>query len=243
MTIHDVSWRRYTLPFSSPFSTAHGETRNRQGLIIKLTTDDGQTGLGEAAPLPEFGGGDVDRTEVQMRRLARYLIGRDVNEVEAILDSRLSNQSDTTALRFALETAVLDLLSKRRGVRLARLLAPDFADAVCVNVTIGHPDTLLAVRQAAVAISSGYRTFKLKVGIGGSIAEEVGRVAAVRATIGRDAQLRLDANGAWDPAEAIQILIALAEFDIELVEQPVAANDLDWPRRREAFGRDSNRGR
>ena len=226
MTIHDVSWRRYTLPFISLFRTAHGETRHRHGLIVKLTSDDGQSGLGEAAPLSEFGGGDVDRTEVQLRQLARELIGCDVDEVEALLDSRLPRQPDAAALHFALDTAAFDLLAKQRGVRLASLLASNVADAVCVNATIGHPDTLLAAQQAAVAISGGYRTVKLKVGIGGSVSAEVGRVAAVRAAIGRDALLRLDANGAWEPNVAIRTLTALAEFDIELVEQPVAANDL-----------------
>ena len=101
----------------------------------------------------------------------------------------------------------------------------------------------MAVQAARHAIESGFRTVKLKVGISASTAAEVARVAAVREAIGSEPRLRLDANGAWTVAQAIEVIDALAQFDIELIEQPVAPENLAGLAevRRAVF--DSHRGR
>src|SRR5204863_9324885 len=67
---------------------------------------------------------------------------------------------------------------------------------------------------------------KLKVGVLSTREAELARIAAVRATIGADVRLRIDANGAWDVPEAIAIIRAAERYQLELVEQPVAAFDL-----------------
>jgi o-succinylbenzoate synthase len=129
------------------------------------------------------------------------------------------------ALRCALDTALLDLEGKRRGVRLAALLAEHPVSAVAVNAVIGGgaPDEVAAYAREAVA--TGYRVLKLKVGVG-SIADDLARLRAVRAAC-PDAAIRIDANGAWDEAQAREALAALAVCDVELVEQPVRVDDLD----------------
>lgn len=222
MKVRDLAWRRYSLPFVAPFRTAHGTTGAREGLILRLTGDDGLLGLGETPYLPEFGGASIDEIERVLQSLAPKLLECDLDQIWRRISSLLADQP---ALICALDTALLDLESKRRGVRLAELLGPNPANAVLVNATIGGIDsgaTALAARQA---VECGFGTVKLKVGVCASIEEEVGRVSAVRAAIGANVALRLDANGAWEPERAIVTLDALRECDIELIEQPVA--DLD----------------
>jgi L-alanine-DL-glutamate epimerase-like enolase superfamily enzyme len=88
-----------------------------------------------------------------------------------------------------------------------------------VNWTIGAPDRSGAAREAQWAYDAGFRTVKLKVGTG----DDAGRVAAVRAVAaGRTMAIRLDANGAWSPEEALRWLEVLAPAGIELCEEPVA---------------------
>ncbi len=227
MRIREVSWRRYHVPFVTRFRTAHGETTHRDGLIVAVSDDDGLTGLGDAAPLAEFGGGDVDHLVSLLRRLAPDLHGRSLNEFEDLLASRLPDRPDMSALRFALETALLDLQSKQQGVRLADLLAPGVRPVVPVNATIGQSANDGAVQAARDAVARGFQTVKLKVGIAESVAVEIDRIRAVREAIGPGILLRLDANAAWLPDQSILILNAVAPLDIELVEQPVAADDLD----------------
>jgi L-alanine-DL-glutamate epimerase-like enolase superfamily enzyme len=89
---------------------------------------------------------------------------------------------------------------------------------VPVNATIGATDRTGAAREAAAAMARGFRCVKVKVGIG----DDAGRVAAVRATVGPDVSLRIDANGAWEtPGEALGNLRALISADLELAEEPV----------------------
>ena len=86
-----------------------------------------------------------------------------------------------------------------------------------VNATIGAEDRAGAAATADAARRAGFRCVKLKVGIG----DDAGRVAAVRAALGPDVQLRLDANGAWTVDEAVRAITALAPAGLELVEEPV----------------------
>ena len=71
--------------------------------------------------------------------------------------------------------------------------------------------------QAAAAARAGFTCVKVKVGVG----DDAGRVAAVRAAVGPEVELRLDANGAWDVDEAVRSIEALAPAGLELVEEPV----------------------
>jgi O-succinylbenzoate synthase len=105
----------------------------------------------------------------------------------------------------------------RSALEAATLPFPTIArDRVAVNAMIPRvaPDV-----AAALALSSGCGTVKVKVGDEGS----VDRVAAVRSACGPRIKIRLDANGAWDLETARRQLAALATYDIELVEDPVAS--------------------
>jgi len=105
---------------------------------------------------------------------------------------------------------------------------------VPVNALVPAVDADTAMRLAAEAVAAGMTTVKVKVG-GGSLAEDADRVAAVRAALGPAGRIRLDANGAWDVASAVTAIDHLTGFDLELVEQPVAAlDDLALVRRRTA---------
>jgi o-succinylbenzoate synthase len=85
------------------------------------------------------------------------------------------------------------------------------------------PSALTLEAQHAVEI--GFRTLKLKVGVG-PLSSDLERVAAVRGAAGPAPRIRADANGAWSPDQARGRLEALAAFDLEFIEQPVAAGDV-----------------
>src|SRR5205085_9958341 len=87
-----------------------------------------------------------------------------------------------------------------------------------VNFTLAGPTPEEVARSAAAAGDSGYECFKLKVGL----PDDEARVAAVRDAIGADALLRVDANAAWSPREALERIRRLAPYQLEFVEQPCA---------------------
>ena len=226
MRVRDLSWRRYRVPFVAPFRTAHGETTDREGLILTLVDDDGLVGIGEAAPLAEFGGRDIQYAERLLRSVAPELIARDCVGAEPLLASFLPERLEPPPSASPSRRRCSTWRGSAAVMRLAELLTPDVSGSVPVNATIGQAEDVLAVEAARDAVSRGFRTIKLKVGIGESVQAEVDRVSAVRAAIGSAVRLRLDANGAWTVPTAIEVVKALAQFDIELIEQPVAPTDV-----------------
>ncbi|HMJ01708.1 MAG TPA: mandelate racemase/muconate lactonizing enzyme family protein, partial [Conexibacter sp.] len=117
----------------------------------------------------------------------------------------------------AVDLALWDLEGRRAGEPVWRLLGADSPAPVAVNALLGAEDRAGAAAEAATAAGAGFGCVKLKVGIG----DDAGRVAAVRAAVGPDVAIRLDANGAWTVEEALAHLRVLAPSRIELCEEPV----------------------
>ncbi|MBN9392698.1 MAG: mandelate racemase/muconate lactonizing enzyme family protein [Chloroflexi bacterium] len=223
------------MPFAGAFGTAQAALKVREGFILRLGTAEGLVGLGDAAPLPEFGGGYPADVERWLVNLAPGLPGKSPEVVNSLVTHLLEKGGPgAAATAFALETAAFDVLSQAAGLPLSDWLASNFdllsqetSKSVPVNATIGQPDNEVAAQAARQAVEAGFSCVKLKVGLAKSVAGEVERVGKVRQAIGPGVKLRLDANGGWSVTQAIETLNALEQFDLELVEQPVTAIDVD----------------
>lgn len=222
MTIRRVAWLPFEIPFLAPFATAHGVDSVRRGLLLRLTADDGREGLGEASPLPAFGGGTLEDALSLVAGLAPALLGQSLDNADAALAAVPPATPASAAIACAVDTALCDLRAQQAGVPLAALLGNAAPQPVPVNATIGAPDLQAAAEAARRAVVAGFRCIKLKVGAAGLAQTGLERVAAVRAAVGPGVGLRLDANGAWTVEEAIAIIRGARRYGVELVEQPVA---------------------
>jgi len=239
MKIVEVQWHTYRLPFVNSFTTAHGAMTAREGIIVEITTEDGIRGVGEIAPLPAFGGDGRDLADAStlLPVWAACLHNKTLKEALRLLlageatETNVASNCSTCAnpVRCGLEIALLDALGKAEGCGISTLLSPPSTApraTVPVNTVIGASTTEAAVAEAREARKNSYRCVKLKVGLGGSICDEVERVAAVRAAIGPALHLRLDANEAWNFEEASAILSQCVPYAIQYVEQPLKGDDL-----------------
>ena len=167
---------RLSIPLREPFVTAGGVVQSRELALIRLEDDDGNLGFGEGAPLEPYDGVSVDEVW------------------EALRDGPPERGAPPQA-RAAWELAELDLQCRRRGRPLGEL-GPD---QIPVNRTLaaGPPEETAAAAHEGVR--AGYSCFKVKVGL----PDDRDRVAAVREAVGSWPALRLDANGAWGPDEAV----------------------------------------
>ena len=181
---------RLSIPLKRPFVTAGGVVSARELLLLRLEDDDGVVGFGEAAPLEPYDGVSVDQVSEALR----------------------SGNGSQPHARAAEEMAWLDLEGRREG----RGLGQPGAEAIAVNRTLPGGPAAEVAADARAALRDGYSCFKLKVGL----PDDLERVAAVRDAVGSWPALRLDANGAWEPREAIEQIGQLEAFDIQLVEQP-----------------------
>lgn len=199
----------YSLPLREPYVTARGSLERREMVLLRLRSEDGLTGLGEAVPLSLRGGATMARVVGELE-----LLGELSELDEASLTGGVANLS--APARCAALTALLDL----RGRRAA---AEGHSSQAAVE-PVRCNATLIAAEPAAVAedalrwATNGFSTFKLKLGIG----DDAAQVLAVREAVGPEARIRVDANASWDVAGAKRTLAELEELDVELAEQPVA---------------------
>ncbi len=231
MRVRDLDWTAFRLPFRGEFATAHATFSHREGVIVQLTTDVGIIGLGEASPLPRDGERVLPEVLAMLVSAKTTLLGKRVDEIETSLRWPGWDCSVTAAVCCALDTAVCDALAQAAGIPVAEFLAPHANRSVVVNATIGASSTTAACKAALQAQAAGFACVKLKVGMTRDIDEEYERVATVRAALGPQIKLRLDANGAWSVEQAIRTIQALTVYGLEFVEQPVRPGDLESMRR------------
>ncbi len=213
-----LAWRTRARPLARPLRTAWGELRVRELVDVALRLGSGEAGRGEAAPLEPYDGvapGAVDAALDAYAAVLRVLPDR--LDHGQVLEACAAERPLPQALA-AIDLCLWDLASRRTGHSVAHLLAAEAAPAVDVNATIGALDRAGAAAAAARAARAGFRCVKVKVGVG----DDAGRVAAVRAAVGREMAIRVDANGAWStPAEALANLRMLAPAGLELAEEPI----------------------
>lgn len=205
-----------TLKLRRPLQTSYGQLREREAICVRLTDADGVSGYGEAAPLAPYDGVSAQRALLALERYAAVL--EELPEGGPLtrpLEACRAADELPQALA-AIDLALWDRAGKIRGLPVCRLLVDDPAAKVNVNATLAATDRAGAAREAEVAAQQGFGCIKMKVGVG----DDAGRVAAVRAAVGPEIALRLDANGAWDPEQAVRSIDALAPAGLELVEEP-----------------------
>lgn len=226
MKVRDLHWTAFRLPLRREFVTARAAFAYREGVIVRLGTDAGIVGIGEASPLPRGGETALPRVLALLDLVATACVGRRLDDLDPILDELGRDRPAGAAVRCALDVALCDAMAKAAGISLAAFLASPVRPSVTVNATIGASaptDTRVA---ALAARAAGFRCVKLKVGMARSLDEECKQVAAVRDAVGPQIKLRLDANGAWTVEQAIRTIRALELYDPEFVEQPVRPDDL-----------------
>lgn len=214
------SWTRYRIPFKRPLVTAHGTFPYREGAIVEVTDGTGLTGVGEIAPPPGFG---ISLDDALAPLIALSSTGR--YESPGSFGGIWPDdewKALPPATRFGLDTAKRDLDAQTVDADEA----PEAPKRVRVNATIAVLDVDEAVQAARAAVSQGIGCVKLKVGTLSTVDEEAARVAAIRAAIGPDIHLRIDANEAWDCKQALAMLQTFAPYNIQYCEQPIDRDDL-----------------
>ncbi len=207
-----------TLNLRTTFRVAHGASDQRHNVLVRLTHDD-QTGYGEAAAV--FYYGDTQASLIEYLH-SLYALGNDPFALEDMLNALPPGPA---AARAAVDMALHDLWGKLLGQPLYRLfgLTPSPLPPTSFTISIDVPDVM-----ARRARESGYPVIKIKLDAESPQAQ----VAAIRAAT--PARLRVDANAAWTPQQALDLIPRLAEYDLELVEQPLAPGDPEayrWLRR------------
>lgn len=211
----------YRLPLRRPWRSARGELRERAGWLV-IAERDGIRGYGDCAPLPAAGTEPPDRAAERLRHWCQRAAAGD--DPRSLLGD-LAAESGTPCADAAVETALLDLEARRRGLTLRRLLAgvEVARDAVAVNAMLGAAGRIDPDRVTTL-VARGFRVLKLKVG-DAPWQQELACVQALAARLPDGHALRLDANGAWGPAGARAFIAGLDGLPIDALEEPLRDPD------------------
>lgn len=226
-----IRLHRYRLPLRAEWSTAAGGFTVRQGWLLRLTSADGHNAYGDCAPLPASGTETPERAEAALHAYIHRLVGRQSDDAFEALDGL---GDGTPVARCAVETALLDLLAQVAGLPLADYLrGRDCRADVAVNAALGQL-TQDSGRAMLAARAEGFPVVKFKIGIA-SPAAEIAHLHRLAERIPAGLLLRLDANRAWDEAQAEGFLAACAGLPIDMLEEPLADPQTDALRRLQAI--------
>ena len=208
MKITQVRLGRISTPLRVPFKTALRTVNSVEDVIVELHTDTGAVGYGEAPPTGVITGDTTGAILGAIRdHIAPALLGRDLDEFEDLTAAVQKALVHNTSAKAAVDMALWDLLGQKYSAPVYRMLGGARRNIVTdITISVNPPEEM--ARDARTAVQRGYDCLKVKAG---------------------HIQLRVDANQAWNAKQAVRILNQMQEkgLDIEFVEQPVPAADLE----------------
>lgn len=227
MKITDIKLAKISIPLRVPFKTALRSVDSVEDVIVEIITDTGEVGFGEAPPTGVITGDTTGAIIGAIRdHIAKSIIGMDVGSLEDVLQTIQRCIVHNTSAKAAVDMAVWDLYGKLYGIPVHKLLGGARKEITTdITISVNPPEVMAADTRDAVR--RGYDCLKVKVGVSPEL--DVARLSAVREAAGDDVLIRIDANQAWTPKQAVRILNEMQEkgLKIELVEQPVKAADIE----------------
>lgn len=225
MKISNISAIPVSVPLLKPFKAAYGVRATADFVIVKVETEEGLVGLGEAATIPIYDEGSQAGVVFSIARYFNPILKgqdpRNIGQIHAMMDKAVKGERYAKS---AIDYALYDLTAKAYNIPVYQLLGGHNKPVQVTAVfSASDPDQLAA--EALKKKEAGYKVFKLKVGT--EHEQDVARVQLIRETIGYDSELRLDGNEAWTGKEGLKKLKDFEPFRPAHIEQPVPHWDLD----------------
>lgn len=227
MKIKDIKLGYISIPLKKPFITALRTVHSVNDIVVRIETDTGHIGYGEAPPTGVITGDTKGAIIGAIEdHIKKHLIGMEIENLEEIMIKLDNSIIKNTSAKAAIDIAIYDLYGQLYNAPIYKLLG-GYRKEIITDITISVNDPEKMARDSIEAVNEGYRTLKIKVGKNADL--DIKRMKAIREAVGYDVDLRIDANQGWKPKEAIYILRRMedAGLNIELVEQPVLADDLE----------------
>jgi L-alanine-DL-glutamate epimerase-like enolase superfamily enzyme len=224
MKITNIKWEKLGIELEKPFVIATGTATRAETMIIKVETDEGIIGYGEAKPSLAVLGETIDTVAAVLPLFRDALKGKNpfaLEDIHKTMDAVILRNSSTKA---GIDIAIHDIMGKKLAMPLYRLLGGyRNSFATDMTVSIGTPEAM--AREALAYKQEGYGVLKIKAGIDPEA--DITAMGLIREAVGPKMRLRADANQGWDVNTAIRVIDIYGQFGVEMVEQPVKYRDID----------------
>jgi len=215
------------IPLVKSFVTSLGSIKRVDNVVIKVYTDNDIVGIGESPGSdPPFTGETQESIKVTIDKyLAPLLIGEDPFNTERIM-SKLTTIPRNTCAKSGIDMALYDIVGKALEIPVFKLLGGCYRDKIPLGDSISLKEKDEMVREAINFMKSGLRAIKIKIG-SQDPKKDMENVTAIRDALGPNVKIGVDANQGYSPATAVKVLKEMEKCDLQLIEQPVPAWDLE----------------
>jgi len=226
MKITNIRFAKLKVPLVTPFKTALRTVENIEDLVIIIETDTGDIGYGAAPATPVITGDTHGSIIAAITTVLKpLLLGREIENLNGIIDVIQSGIIKNTSAKAAVEIAIYDLWGKFFNAPLYKLLGGG-NNQLKTDITISVDNIDKMVSDSLKALEQGFDILKIK--IGKDIHQDIERVKTIYQTVKNKALIRLDVNQGWTAKQTVFAIQKLesAGVELELIEQPVKADDL-----------------
>ena len=224
MKITDIRFETVWLKQAESLVIAYGEMDVTPAIFVKITTDEGICGFGEAAPFKPVTGEDEKTVTAALVAFREALTGTDPLDIAGAHITMERCSSGDPGAKCAVDIALYDIASKASGLPLYRYLGGK-SNKIVTDVTIGIDEPSAMAAKAKSWADKGFRILKVKTGRDAQ--SDLEAIRLIREAVGEDILIRIDGNQGYDPDNCIALLPEFKRFGIKAIEQPVDKMDIE----------------
>jgi L-alanine-DL-glutamate epimerase-like enolase superfamily enzyme len=220
LTIRQVELYKLSIPLIEPFTTSLGTDYSAENVLVKIITSEGNIGFGECSPYMPINGESQDTCFTVGQYFAKALKGKNPLQIEECIKLMDTIIYGNSSIKSAFDIALYDIASQHADLPLYKFIGGENNKTIITDYTVSVGDPQQMAADAIKIKAAGYPAIKIKLGKNGKT--DVLRIKTIREAVGNDIPLRIDANQGWAVDEAIETLQALAVYDIQHCEEPIA---------------------
>lgn len=219
MKVTQIEIYKSPIKLKEPFVISLGLLDYAENVVVVIRTDNGIVGFGECSPFMTINGESIDTCFIVGQYLAKVLKGKNplnIEECSLAMDTIIYGNS---SIKSAFDIALHDIASQNAKLPLFAFLGGNNKKKLITDYTVSIGDPMKMASDAQKIKDNGFQIIKVK--LGESTEKDVERIRLIREQIGTSLPIRIDANQGWNTDEAIEILNALAPFNIQHCEEPI----------------------
>jgi L-alanine-DL-glutamate epimerase-like enolase superfamily enzyme len=219
-TIRSIEIYKLFIALKEPFIISLGPQNDVQNIIVIIRTEDGCTGYGECSPYMSINGESIDTCFIVGQYFVKVLKGKNALDIAGCVEAMDKTIYGNASIKSAFDIALHDIAAQHSGLPLYKFLGGEKNKVLETDYTVSIGDPQKMQSDAIKIKEQGFPAVKVK--LGESKEKDVERIKAIREGIGNEHPLRIDANQGWQTSDnAINVLKALAEYNIEYCEEPI----------------------
>lgn len=220
MKITEIEIYKFDIPFKNHLRVSFGKITHARNILIRILSNNGLTGIGEASPVPFITGETQESDFALAQTIAELLKGKNplaIEERNRDIDNVITGNP---TIKSAFDMALYDIVGKAFDIPVYTLLGGNNDHPIYTDKTVGINTPEKMTEESAKAVKEGFMAIKVKLGT--TFSEDLERIKAIRESIGNELPLRIDANQGWDYRTAVKTLQALEPYNIQHCEEPIA---------------------